>query len=138
MAQLRHWRATRMIIRKPRGTMPMQEFEEAVAQVERASGGVLPAEYRHWLRTHKPGPTDHRQTPFDLSELLKTQRLVQDVIPPGTLAIGDDGYGNLVLLRFTDGAIEWWHHERESNDVSTDTIRPSFTAYLELIAKGEV
>jgi hypothetical protein len=116
----------------------MDDFEAAVAQVERASGGVLPPEYREWLRQHKRGPSDHRQTPFDLDELLKTQRIVQRVIPLGTLAIGDDGYGNLVLLRFSDGSIEWHRHERLPDDPETETIRPSFTAFVELIAKGEV
>ena len=52
----------------------MRDFENAVAQVEHAAGGTLPPEYREWLRQHRPGPSDHRQTPFDLEELLKTQR----------------------------------------------------------------
>jgi hypothetical protein len=116
----------------------MQDFENAVAQVERASGGALPSHYREWLRQHRRGPSDHRQTPFDIVELLETQRLVQDAIPPGTLAIGDDGYGNLVLLRFADGSIEWWNHERELNNFETETIRSSFAEYLDLIAEGEV
>lgn len=116
----------------------MSDFEDAVAQVERTAGGTLPSEYREWLRRHTPGPGDHRQTPFDLTELLETQRLVQDAIPPGTLAIGDDGYGNLVLLRFSDGSIEWWWHERSLENHETETIRPSFAEFLHLIAKGEV
>jgi len=116
----------------------MPEFEKVVAQVEGAAGGALPVQYREWLRQHRPGPSDHRQTPFDIEELLKTQRLVQEVIPPGTLAIADDGYGNLVLLRFSDGSIEWWNHEREPDDLDTETIAPSFEAFLELASKGEV
>lgn len=116
----------------------MPDFDEAVAQIERTCGGELPPDYRNWLQEYRPGPSDHRQTPFDVAELIETQRLVQDVIPPGTLAIGDDGYGNLVLLRFADGSIEWWNHERELGNFKTETIRPSFAEYLDLIAKGEV
>lgn len=116
----------------------MQDFDDAVAQVERAAGGILPPAYREWLRQHRSGPSNQRQTPFDVEELLETQRLVQHVLPPGTLAIGDDGYGNLVLLRFSDGSIEWWFHERHPSDIETETIRPSFPAFLELIAAGEV
>lgn len=116
----------------------MQNFDDAIAQIERASEGTLTADYREWLRQHRPGPSDHRQTPFGVAELIETQRLVQDVIPRGTLAIGDDGYGNLVLLRFADGSIEWWNHEREPGDFATETIRSSFAEYLDLIAKGEV
>ena len=116
----------------------MQNFEDAVAQVERTAGGVLPHAYREWLRQHRRASSDHRQTPFDLEELLKTQGLVQNVIPPRTLAIGEDGYGNLVLLRLSDGSIEWWCHERKSGDPKTNTIRPSFEEFLKLIAKGEV
>ncbi len=73
-----------------------------------------------------------------IEELLKAQRLVQQVIPRGSLAIAHDGYGNQVLLRFSDGSIEWWSHEREPDDHRTETIAPSFESYLELIAKGEV
>jgi hypothetical protein len=116
----------------------MQSFDETVARVEQAAGGALPREYREWLRHCRPGPTDHRQTPFGIDDLLETQRLVQNAIPPGTLAIGRDGYGNLVLLRFSDGSIEWWCHDRYPDDQETQTIRPSFEAFLELIAKGEV
>ncbi len=115
----------------------MAEFEELVTQVERVAGGALPSDYREWLRRHEPGASDHRQTPFDLQELLRTQRIVQDVIPPKTLAIGDDGHGNLVLLRLSDGSIEWWCHEREAEDFQTETIRPSFADYLHLIAERE-
>ena len=54
------------------------------------------------------------------------------------LAIGGDGYGNLVLMRLSDGSVEWWPHERPTDDVQTTTICRSFADYLDLIAKGEV
>ena len=120
-----------------KGCLEMADFEEFVAQVELIADGALPADYREWLRRHESGASAHRQTPFDLQELLSTQRIVQDVIPPKTLAIGDDGHGNLILLRLSDGSIEWWCHEREAGDFQTETIRPSFSDYLHLIAEGE-
>ena len=116
----------------------MADFDDIISRVEQTAGGTLPADYLEWLRLHRPSDDDHRQTPFDVGKLVETQRIVQDVIPPGTLAIGDDGYGNLVLLRFVDGSIEWWSHERNEADHQTKSIRPSFLEYLELIAQGEV
>ena len=92
--------------------------------------------------THLDQPRAHSRLSgslnIDLNQLLEVQRLVQDVIPPGTVAIGDDGYGNLVLLRFADGSIEFWDHERELNDFATETICPSFAAYLEFLTISPV
>ncbi|ABI77679.1 conserved hypothetical protein [Hyphomonas neptunium ATCC 15444] len=116
----------------------MADFDEIISRAEQTAGGILPKEYLEWLRLHRPSDDDHRQTPFSIGELVETQRTVQDVIPPGTLAIGNDGYGNLVLLRFVDGSIEWWSHERNEANHKTKSIRPSFPEYLELIAQGEV
>ena len=116
----------------------LSDFEDIISRVEQTAGGNLPTGYREWLRTYRPSDDDHRQIPFDVAELVETQRIVQDVIPAGTLAIGNDGYGNLVLLRFADGSIEWWSHEHLDGNHETKTIRPSFPEYLELIAQGEV
>jgi hypothetical protein len=115
----------------------MHEFDDAIAEVERRAGGQLPDDYRQWLLQHRKSPSDHQQTPYDLDELRETQRLVQDAIPPGHLAIGADGYGNQVLLRFSDGSIEWWCHE-DQPEYGTDTIRPSFEEFMRLVAQGEV
>jgi hypothetical protein len=116
----------------------MRDFNDAMSQIERLSGGQLPVEYRQWLSMYQPMSTNSEHRPFDLNQLLEVQRLVQDVIPPGTVAIGDDGYGNLVLLRFADGSIEFWDHERELNDFATETICPSFAAYLEFLTISPV
>ena len=116
----------------------MRELEAAVTQVEQRLGAPLPGEYRLWLFQHRSIPTDHRQSPFEVIELLETQRLVQDVLPPGHLAIGPDGYGNLVLLRLCDGSVEWWSPDHEPSDRRTDTIAASFSNYLELISSGQV
>jgi len=115
----------------------MEVFEKALQQVEREAAGVLPDHYRNWLRKHRRRSSQDRRTPFDLDELLQTQRLVQDVLPAGTLAVGDDGYGNLMLLRFSNGAIEWWDHEREFGDDRTEFVASSFEAFLEQLGAGE-
>ena len=114
------------------------DFEAKIEQVERKFGGKLPPDYVHWLKRHQPGPDDHAQTPYCLEQLINTQILIQDVLPQGMLAIGGDGYGNQVLFDSSTGGIEWWNHEREPDDQRTETIRPTFSSYLELIAKGEV
>ena len=76
--------------------------------------------------------------PFEPEEALATNRLVHDVLPAGTLAISDDGYGNFFLLRFSDGSIEWWDHERHLGDEATDKIAPSFLEFLNYLSRLEL
>ena len=108
-----------------------ETFETKIERIQRAANVKLPQDYVDWLAQHRRKPDDEGDTPFDVDQLLETQRIVQDILPQGTVAIGDDGYGNLVLIRCSDGSILWQFHE-DLDDI--EVVGSSIHAFLERVA----
>lgn len=128
---------------------------DAIAEIEQTLGAQLPRDYVSFLFTHRAveeagmylasNPDywglrmlfDTNDEPLH-SNVAEVLRLVQDVIPPGTLPIAEDWSGNMYLLvckGTNQGHVVWWSHERELGDISVDRVANSFSQFKALIRR---
>ena len=114
--------------------MHAEDHAALLQRIEHFAGCSLPHSYAEWLSAPRTEPPDSRL--FDMAKLLETQRIVQAVLPAGSIAIAEDGYGNLFLMQCADGSVVWWFHELdEEGHNRVEPIADSFAAFLDELAK---
>lgn len=132
--------------------------QDALSRLERQLGATLPDDYRRFMLEFnggRPEPSgfvfatgggksdsavryfltlDEREERYTIQQFLNQYR---DRIPPNTLPIACDSFGNLVLLDAGDrasGAVCFWDHEKENAEESTwdnvVVVAPSFSTFL--------
>jgi hypothetical protein len=112
---------------------------EQVMDLEKKLGCTFPPEYRDFLFTTNVGtfsaPARHGRGPgapgvsvlFGVcgeedGDLLAQREIYEGRIPAGYLAVGSDGGGNLICLRYSDGTVYFWDHEGEASGVDAPTM----------------
>jgi SMI1 / KNR4 family (SUKH-1) len=125
---------------------------DRLVRLEQAIGFRLPPDYRSFLSSHvedadrpiqvvasNPDYLDVR-TIFELGDGAnylqadEVHRIAGDALPPGMVAIADDGGGSFYLLDCRDtrevGSVYWWDHEQQQGEDRIDLVAPSFTEFL--------
>lgn len=131
--------------------------DEQLAAFERLIEGVLPDDYRQFLKSENGGRPEPNSFRFKLRDgreedgavhyfyalhegqigsLESKFEIFRERIPPDYLAIATDSFGNQILLRIAarnPGKIYFWDHEKEE-DVPTlrnmSSIANSFTEFV--------
>ena len=126
--------------------------EERILSLEQKLGLTLPSDYRDFIATHRESSNRPPQVVssnpdywgvsniFELGDgasylqVDENYRLVGDVIPKATVAIADDGAGNLFLLdcRLGSGRVDWWDHEQNLGEDRVEMAASSFTEFLSI------
>lgn len=131
--------------------------EDELQALERRLNATLPQDYRRFLKRVNGGRPNPRQFEgptgdgsvihffFTLDHRSKYYQIVEEIqafvdrIPPKTLPIACDPFGNLVLLDIgakSAGAIYFWEHENENMEGdpwwdNISYIAPSFSDFVD-------